>query len=649
MRKQSEFRSALVPLWFRLTTLAIVGLLFTETLSLARGKLQGWTFYLTSAEVVFEVVVRFVFVALGGMALGSVCTAALAPFLWYFKASRDWIAGWATKVAVVLVVFLNAGFAVTSLARLSNRAEGVAPVLLAIYVLAFAVALCLPRTRRRVVTSLDGVLTDRVTRRTAVATVAGTAALIATEFAIGRSARIVKAALVPQQRNSNLLLITFDALSAEDMSLYGYGLPTTPNIDAFAARSSVFTNFYSAATFTTPSVAAMMTGMYPSESGVYHLQGQLRGNKLDKSLPRAMRTAGYATGAFVSNPFAYYFGQGLEDGYDFLPEPVFQSGGLQHLWNATKPLHQDTGFGSRIDEYLDVERVWNFWGRMPIDLSMRLRPAETFEQARQMISGLPAGFFLWVHVITPHAPYLPDSTDQGRFLPERELRSFENEPWSQWKPVYPPDQQGQVSRRRLAYDEYVATADRAFGKFISDVENDGKLRNTTVIVSADHGESFEGGVYQHESRYQTRPIIHIPLIIRTPDQQDIRKIALTCDQTALAPTMLELLGLPRPDWLPSRSLVPWLNNDGPGDREGLAFTQHLEKNSVFKPLRHGTIGVIDGQYQYVVSLDSQEGALRPLNEAQIWDLDRSAENPARARQLHAAIASRFPDLIQKTA
>ena len=48
------------------------------------------------------------------------------------------------------------------------------------------------------------------------------------------------------------------------MSLYGYGLPTTPNIDAFARKSTVFTNFYSACTFTTPSVASLLTGIYPS-------------------------------------------------------------------------------------------------------------------------------------------------------------------------------------------------------------------------------------------------------------------------------------------------------------------------------------------------------------------------------------------------
>ena len=218
---------------------------------------------------------------------------------------------------------------------------------------------------------------------------------------------------------------------------------------------------------------------------------------------------------------------------------------------------------------------------------------------------------------------------------------------SHWKPHYEPDQQNQVDQRRLAYDEFIVTADRAFGTFMSDLENSGKLRDTTVIVSADHGESFEGGVYQHVSPYLTRPVIHIPLIIRTPDQQESRTVAFTADQTSLAPTILDLAGQPKPDRMRGQSLVRWLNRDGQGEGEGLAFCQYLERNSVFRPLRHGTVGVIDGQYQYVVILYSQKGRLRPLNEAQIWNLDRSAENPARAEVLRAAIHSRFPDLVQK--
>ena len=646
-----DFRSTVTSLWFRLITLAVVALVFFAALFLARGKAEGWSYYLTAPEVAFEVVVRLVAAALAGLALGTLGTLAIAPFLWHFESSRQRLADGATKVAAVLAVFLASRVTLEALIEWSTHWSGHGPrfyfALRAAFYLAFVAALFIPRARKEVVTSLDGFLGEKMTRRTAIATVAGTAALVATEFALARSTPTVKAALAPRRPKSNFLLITFDALNAEDVSLYGYRLPTTPNIDAFARKATVFTNFYSACTFTTPSVATILTGLYPSESHVYHLAGQLRAEDAGKILPHLMRAAGYATGGFFSNENAYYLAKGVENDFDALPEPQFPTGRMQQLWNAMAPLHQDSGFGSRMNEYQDLQTVWTTLLRLPPSLSLRYRPDATFEHAQQILAKLPDGFFLWVHVMTPHYPWLPDAADRGRFLPDAELQSFkEEENDARWQPYYAPDQQSQVDRRRLAYDEFIATADRAFGAFMSELENSGKLRDTTVIVSADHGESFEGGIYTHRSEYLTRPVIHVPLIIRTPGQEDGRTVAFTADQTALAPTILELAGVPQPGWMRGQSLVPWLNRDGQGDGEGLAFTQYLERNSVFKPLRHGTVGVIDGQYQYLVYLNTQKGARRPLNEAQIWNLDRSAEHPARAEALRTAIHSRFPDLVQ---
>src|SRR5271169_3493413 len=111
MFRDLSFRSAITSLWFRLVTLGIVGLIFAEVLVLAPGTAQGWSFYLTIWEVIFEIFVRLIFAALAGVALGSICVAVLAPFLWYFKASRDRLAQRATQVAVFLVVFLDSWFA----------------------------------------------------------------------------------------------------------------------------------------------------------------------------------------------------------------------------------------------------------------------------------------------------------------------------------------------------------------------------------------------------------------------------------------------------------------------------------------------------------------------------------------------------------
>lgn len=317
---------------------------------------------------------------------------------------------------------------------------------------------------------------------------------------------------------------------------------------------------------------------------------------------------------------------------------------MQRLWDLTRPLHQNSGFGSRVAEYIDLEVVWSALTSTPSNLAMRVRPDATFEQAGKVLTQLPDGFFLWVHLITPHHPYLPDREDRGRFLPHEEGDRIDENSELQWRPHYDPDQQSQVDRRRLLYDEFVVSADRAFGTFMRELENSGRMENTTVIVSADHGESFEGGVFRHESPYLTRPTIHVPLIVRSPGQQQSRSVAYSADQTSLPPTILDLAGHAKPDWMHGQSLATWLNSSRSGTGEGMAFTQFLEKNSSFMPLRHGMVAAIDGQYEYVFDLDTQKGSLRPLSEAETWNLDRSADNPAQAAAMRAAIFARFPEL-----
>ena len=197
-------------LWLRLVTLGIVALVFAEALWLAPGKAQGWSFYLTTGEVLFEVTVRIVAAALFGLVLGNICAAVLAPLLVYFKASRDFLVDSTTKVVVFLIVFLLSRYALEVMIQWSY---GIAShraiydkVLYAGQFLAFAVALCIPRARRVVVNSLDGFLTPKMTRRrAALTTVGGAAALVVTEFALSKCIPGFRASLPTQRPKSNFL------------------------------------------------------------------------------------------------------------------------------------------------------------------------------------------------------------------------------------------------------------------------------------------------------------------------------------------------------------------------------------------------------------------------------------------------------------
>lgn len=641
----SSFRSALRLLWLRLVSLAILAIVFAYALFLSKNRIQGWTFYLTTSEMAFEVLVRLLFAAIVAMAFATVLSAFIAPLLWFLASSRERLLVWVTNIAVLAAIFADSRYALSMLLKGSGRGTLFITLVFAAHFAFFVVALLLSSLRQRLLASLDDFLEVRTTRRMALGVVITCVAVMALELLASISGPKVKTAQITQRPQSNIVLISFDAFSAEEMSLYGYQQPTTPNMDAFAKKATVFSNFYAGSTFTTPCIGVMLTGAYPSENGVYGLAGQVPASHANKSFPEVMRSAGYATGGFLSNPWAYYLAKSLTGGFELLPEPVFHPGGMQHLWSLSAPLHQDSRLGSRIAEYFDLEDQWESWQGKDESPAFRMRPNVTFREARQLLDRLPEGFFLWVHVIAPHHPYLPDTAEQGRLLSEKEVQSFKEEPWPLWKPHYAPEAQPEVDRRRLAYDEFIMSTDRAFGDFMSDLEKSGRLHNTTVIVSADHGESFEGGVYQHQTPDLTRPVIHIPLVIKLPGQQSGHTVTYPADQTALAPTILDIAGLAKPSWMHGESLVSWLSAQPKPQRQGLAFTQYLEKNSLFRPLHHGTLGAIDDQYEYVFYLESGKGELRPLKEAHFWNVDRAAEQSARASALHAALHARFPDIV----
>jgi arylsulfatase A-like enzyme len=442
----------------------------------------------------------------------------------------------------------------------------------------------------------------------------------------------------------NILLVTFDALSAEDVSCFGYRLPTTPNIDALARSSYAFSNCYAASTFTTSSVVSMLTGRYPSSTHVYHYGGSLLGSAAERTLPKLLRAGGYLTAASVTNPGAHPACLGFGEDFDILPScpltdfATREAAALFHSAQLADDVRRGANFVPYMLEQLSPRTFGQVHSIFP--------PQASFAQAEQILQGVSDPFFLWVHAFAPHFPYLPEPPFLHRFLPTDELRTHAD--FADMVDLtgynYSPAKQHIIDKGRLRYDEWIAQADAAFGQFMSKMQTSGRLTDTAVIVSADHGESFQGGFLGHGGSQQLRPIVHVPLLVHLPGQSLGREVAAVVDQTAYAPTVLEIAGLARPDWMDGRSLLPYTRADG-SDQASRAFSQFLVPNSVFEPVTRGTIGVIDGRHQFLLDLKSNAGALYDLAEAHNQKIDLSKAEPALAAQLRAQIVQQFPELF----
>jgi len=98
----------------------------------------------------------------------------------------------------------------------------------------------------------------------------------------------------------NVIIVTFDALNARHMSVYGYPRVTAPNIDEFSRQCYVFDNMYSNSNTSMPSIVSMLTGKYPSTHKTYILRSRISKRDTIENLPRILSGLGF------SNYFIHY-------------------------------------------------------------------------------------------------------------------------------------------------------------------------------------------------------------------------------------------------------------------------------------------------------------------------------------------------------
>lgn len=644
--------NGLLVLWGRLVSCAGACALLLSVLAVLAG-IDGWRKYENAREILQEIGARLILSVGCAAVLGSAATLVALPFVLADRSSMsarcEQIARLASSIAAIGFAVAVTGILVrwsmqTGLLGLTNRASvvlwlGLSASWVAAYLLYPVINGSGQRRDHDFIATFSGTATRRFLL---IGVLAGLLTAFRENTRPRRAPRTGRSK--PQHPGPNVILVTFDALCAEDMSCYGYHLDTTPNIDALARNSHRFTNYYATSTFTTPNIVSMLTGRYPSSTRVYHYGGKLHGQEAERTLPRELGVAGYRTLASVANPGAHPGCLGFGADFDDLPAaPItdFTTSETAGAFHSAQLAH-DAGIAARLVPYALEQVAPRLFGEKHSDAP----PALSFRQAQALLQKAEQPYFLWVHTMAPHFPYLPEPPYLHKFLASDELRThadFANmvdlKGYS-----YTPSRQPVVDKARLRYDEWIAQADAAFGEFMVTLQASGGLEHTAVIVSSDHGESFAGGYVGHGGSSQRRPILHVPLLIHLPGQTRGQVITTLADQTALAPTILELTGVARPDWMEGNSLCPVMQTGAVAGSE-LAFAQFLEPNNVFGPVRQGTVGVIDGQNQYVLSLEDGSGALYNLAESDRQTLDRSSSEPALTAQLRGQIARKFPDLF----
>ena len=360
--------------------------------------------------------------------------------------------------------------------------------------------------------------------------------------------------------DQNVLLVTIDTLRGDALGSYG-GRAETPHLDALARDGVRFTFAHAHAVVTLPSHTSILTGRYPFDHGVRDNTGYRVADDLD-TLAEAARRAGLATGAFVGAfPLDRMFG--LAQGFDAYDDV----GGLG-IAEAEFAMAE-----RRADEVVTAARAWI---------------------SEQTAAGRP--WFAWVHVFDPHSGYTP-----------------------------PPPFHEQYADNLYAGE--VAYVDQALGPLIADAR--GTARPTTVIVTSDHGEGLGDHGEATHGTFAYDTTLRVPLIVAQVGAGAPRgREGIVSDRPVahvdIFPSVIEALGLPRPQALPGGSVIAELQGraaDSSAPRTYFeAMTPMLTRG--WAPL----MGVIEGRTKYI-DLPIQE----------VYDLEA---DPGEQRNLAASSASR---------
>ncbi len=431
-------------------------------------------------------------------------------------------------------------------------------------------------------------------------------------------------------KRPNIILVTFDSLTARDMSVYGYERPTTPFMSKWAAESaSLFTNAKAESYITTPTTASLMTGKRLWTHQTYQIAGSSKPVKSNtESLPLELKKRGYYNMAFIVNPFASVRKLGVSGAFDIAPVETGFSRQATLFGKVDDMLYSVFGNRIRLYDWI-VQRDFIFFKilkNLTQNFSKTTAPPEkAFNKFLSVLDRKPPEpFFAWIHLYPPHDPYLPPEPYMGIFDSSPALRTYKSQEEAVDRAMryvdpdparhsFPPDAQVEVDILRARYDEFIRYCDKQFEDFMTELAARGRLKDSVVILSSDHGESFEHGLIKHGNDNLYEQITHIPLIISEPGQTRGRTIDTLVEQVDIPATILDLADIPVPSWMEGRSLVPLMRGGTLPERP--AFSMALEgQPSRGRRIVKGRFAVWEGDYKLIYYLQRKISLLFNLKE-----------------------------------
>ena len=371
----------------------------------------------------------------------------------------------------------------------------------------------------------------------------------------------------------NVLLVMADQLTPGALAAYGNRVVAAPHLAALGSSGVVFDSAYCNSPLCAPSRASMMTGMLPSQIGVYDNAAELPASV--PTLAHHLRALGYRTCLAGK---MHFVGPDQLHGFEQRVTTDLYPAGLDWTPDWDRPASE------RQPWYHDMSSVLEA-GVSELSLQIDFDEEVTFRAVRAIYdlarSEDRRPFFLLASFAHPHDPWeLPQSCwdryegvevdppsvteiPEGRLDPHsRRIREMCGQ-----QDLEIPQQT--VLNARRGYYAAVSFLDDRVGRLLAALDASGLRENTIVIFTSDHGEMLgERGLWYKMSFFE--PSARVPLIVKAPGRFRPRRVSQNVSLVDLLPSLVELANgghafLPV-DPAPGLSLVSLLDGDAGGPR-----------------------------------------------------------------------------------
>jgi arylsulfatase A-like enzyme len=423
-----------------------------------------------------------------------------------------------------------------------------------------------------------------------------------------------------------VIWIVLDTARADVLRSYGGERDTMPYVDRIASEGVLYEHALSAAPWTLPSHASMLTGLLPSTHGC-HAERQWLLSK-HTTIAELLRENGYATYCY-SNNWYLASSRNLDQGFDKLDVfPIGRTPRRGLLFETVKAHLDKADLGAK-----ETNRRAISW----IDASLSRK----------------APFFLLLNYMEIHSPH--GTTPERRrwidpALPESAIQGISRE--GGWYALGRAKQTPETfATLQALYHGDATYLNRYIEQLLEHVRQAGALDNTLLIITSDHGEEFgEHKLFKHAfGIYNT--LLHVPLIVRYPKRFEpgkrVSDLVTTLD---IFPTILDVTGVAweGADALYGRSLL----QPPPADETRYAVSER------YLPYPWGEVKLFATGSERLPKLFRRQKCIQDLRFKYIWNEDGDDElydlasdpmeqknlieaMPDKARDLHGRLAERI--------